>query len=83
MNKSTNPNVARDPAKIQKFLANTHFPASKHELLDAAKKNQAPPEFLESLDSINQGNFSGIEDVLRSYGLRDRSVRDADTQADS
>ena len=69
-----NLDLAYDSAKIQKFLAGTSFPASHHDLIDAAKKNQAPVEVIEALDSINQGNFSGIEDVLKGYRERDRTA---------
>lgn len=59
---------------IQKFIANVNFPASKQDLLEAAERNEAPQEVIDAISSLNQGNFSSPQDVVRGSGINERTA---------
>jgi hypothetical protein len=58
----------RSPANLQKFLAGVHYPASKNDLLSAARKNKAPREIMDLVENMPDQEFGGPQDVQRAYG---------------
>jgi hypothetical protein len=47
------------PIELQKYLSGVDYPASKSELLEAAKSNGAPEDLLGALESASQDEFDG------------------------
>lgn len=60
------------PANVQKFLAGMHYPASKNDLLECAKNNDAPSEVLDELNNLQTDQFGGPQDVMKAYGKGSR-----------
>lgn len=58
----------QSPANLQKFLAGVHYPASKGDLMKAARKNHAPPEIMDIIENMPDQDFGGPQDVQRAYG---------------
>lgn len=58
----------RSPANLQKFLAGVHYPASKSDLMQAAKRNHAPQEVMDLVENMPDQEFGGPQDVQRAYG---------------
>jgi len=58
----------RSPANLQKFLAGVHYPASKQDLLQAVRKNNAPREIMDLVENMPDEEFGGPQDVQRAYG---------------
>lgn len=56
------------PANIQKFLGGVEYPARKEDLLECARRNQAPQEVLETIDDLQAEEFGGPQDVMKAYG---------------
>ncbi|HEY1261652.1 MAG TPA: DUF2795 domain-containing protein [Stellaceae bacterium] len=61
------------PANISYHLKGAHFPASKRELIDLAKKNGADRDVLEVLQDLPGERFLSVADVMKAYGEADRS----------
>jgi hypothetical protein len=51
------------PIELQKYLKGVGYPASKSDLLDAAKSNGAPDDVLSALQSASEDNFDAPTDV--------------------
>ena len=56
------------PATVQKYLKGIDYPAKKRQLLDQAKKNDAPQEVLQVLQQFPDKEFTGPQDVMKAYG---------------
>jgi hypothetical protein len=51
--------------KVCKFLRGTRYPATKQQLMDQARSNQADEEALASLRGMPEGKYSGLDEVSR------------------
>ena len=52
---------------IQRHLRGVDYPADRDELLDAASSEEAPPEVLEDLESLPEGEeFDGPDEVMQA-----------------
>lgn len=58
----------KSPANLQKFLAGVSYPASKRDLMEAAKHNRAPGEIMDLIENMPDQEFGGPQDVQRAYG---------------
>jgi hypothetical protein len=47
------------PIEMQKYLAGVEYPASKSDLLEAARSNGAPEDLPGALESVAQDEFDG------------------------
>lgn len=56
------------PANVQKYLKGIDYPAKKRQLMDQAKKNDAPQEVLQVLQQFPDKEFTGPQDVMKAYG---------------
>jgi hypothetical protein len=56
------------PAKVEKYLAGVDYPASKEELVEAAKRHHAPEEILRVIESLPGERFDAPTAVARAYG---------------
>jgi hypothetical protein len=56
------------PANVQKYLKGVNYPAKKRQLVEQAKKNDAPDEVIVLLQRFPDQEFSGPQDVMKAYG---------------
>jgi Protein of unknown function (DUF2795) len=54
-----------DFVKVYKFLRGTRYPATKQQLMDQARSNQANEEALASLRGMPEREYSGLDEVSR------------------
>ena len=54
-----------DFVKVYKFLRGTCYPATKQQLMDQARSNQADEEALASLRGMPEREYSGLDEVSR------------------
>ena len=52
--------------EIRRYLEDLQFPASKDDLVSAAKSNDAPEELIKQLVDLPRKEFSGSEDVAEA-----------------
>jgi hypothetical protein len=58
----------RSPANIQKHLKGVDYPASKEQLVEAARRNQAPDEVVREIEELPGDRYGGPQDVMKAYG---------------
>lgn len=56
------------PATVQKYLKGVDYPASKNDLLLAARNNEAPQAVLDTIESLPAETFGGPQEVMKAYG---------------
>ena len=54
-----------DFVKVYKFLGGIRYPATKQQLVDQARSNQADEEALDSLRCMPEREYSGLDEVSR------------------
>jgi hypothetical protein len=55
-----------DFIRVHKFLGGVHYPATKQQLVDLARSNQADEKALATLQSLPDGEYSGPDEVSRA-----------------
>jgi len=60
--------VGHSPANMQTFLAGVLYPARKEDLIRRAKKNEAPDDVIEILETFPGEKYGGPQDVMKAYG---------------
>lgn len=61
---SMNPNA--NPAAIQEYLGGLDFPATKQELIDQARNQDAPQDVMSVLEQVDDGEYESPTDVSRA-----------------
>jgi len=56
------------PAQVEKYLKGADYPASKENLLDRARQNQAPDDVVRKIQSLPGDQFPSTKDVMRALG---------------
>jgi Protein of unknown function (DUF2795) len=54
-----------DFIKVHRFLGGIHYPATKQQLVDQARSNQADDEALSSLRGMPDREYSGPDEVSK------------------
>ncbi len=54
-----------DFIKVYKFLGGIHYPATKQQLVDQARSNQADDEAMSSLQDMPEREYSGPDEVSK------------------
>ena len=62
----------QSPSNVQSYLAGVSYPASKQDLLAAAKRNRAPQDVLQIIEGFEEPEFGGPQDVMKEYGRERR-----------
>ena len=52
-----------DPTEVQRHLGGVDYPAKKDELIAAADRNDAPQTVVEALQTLDQEEFGGPDEV--------------------
>jgi hypothetical protein len=58
------------PANVQKYLSGVQYPARKQDLVEQARRNQAPQEIMKMIEGFPGDEFGGPQDVMKAYGER-------------
>ncbi|MCW2944382.1 MAG: hypothetical protein JWR24_1099 [Actinoallomurus sp.] len=56
------------PIQVQKYLSGMSYPATKEELIEHAKSQNAPKEILEALEKIPDDEYDGPNKVSSAVG---------------
>ena len=56
------------PANVQKYLSGVEYPAEKQDLIEAARRNDAPDEVMQTIRKLPEDNYGGPQDVMKGYG---------------
>lgn len=62
----------QSPSNVQSYLAGTSYPATKQDLVQAARENNAPRDIIQILEKLDEDEFGGPQDVMKAYS-RERS----------
>ena len=57
--------IARQRSELPEEV---NYPASKQDLVEAARRNNAPQEVLDIIRGLPCDNFGGPQDVMKAYG---------------
>jgi hypothetical protein len=55
-----------NPIEVQKHLKGVDYPASRDDIVSAARSNDAPDDVVSALESMRDDRFDGPDDVMRS-----------------
>lgn len=58
----------QSPSNITRHLRGLDFPASKQDLLDRARSDNAEPEVLELLERMPDQEYQSMADVMKGFG---------------
>jgi hypothetical protein len=64
-----------DFIKVYRFLRGIRYPATKQQLVDQARSNQADEEALSSLREMPEGEYGGLDEVSRVIAERSERAR--------
>jgi hypothetical protein len=56
------------PITVEKYLKGLNYPASKQQLIDKAKENNAPEDVLLTLESLEEEEYHSPVDVSKAFG---------------
>ena len=56
------------PANVQKYLSGVDYPAEKQDLIEAARRNDAPDEVMQTIRKLPEDHYGGPQDVMKGYG---------------
>jgi len=56
------------PANVQKYLSGVGYPADKQDLIEAARRNDAPDEVMQTIRKLPEEHYGGPQDVMKGYG---------------
>ncbi len=59
------------PAKIQEFLKGAHYPSNKQDLVNLAKRNNAPSDVMNILDLIPEKEYISPARVMKEVGKKE------------
>ncbi|AZL16301.1 DUF2795 domain-containing protein [Rickettsiales endosymbiont of Stachyamoeba lipophora] len=54
-------------AEIERYLKGIHYPANKNDLIDQAKKNNAPKDILNELQAFDDHQYASPIDVSKEF----------------
>lgn len=58
------------PAKIQQYLKGAHYPSSKQDLVELARRNNAPDDVMSTLEMITDKQYSSPVQVMKEIGKK-------------
>ena len=56
------------PTMVTQSLKGIKFPATKNDLLDRAKANNAPEGVIHNIEKLPEGNYQQMIDVTHNFG---------------
>ena len=62
----------RSPSNVQSYLKGATYPASRHDLIETARRNGAPSEVMRVIESLHDEPFGGPQEVMKRYAASRR-----------
>ena len=59
------------PAKIQHSLKGAHYPSNKSDLVNLAKRNNAPQDVMSILDAIPEKEYASPANLMKEVGKKE------------
>lgn len=56
------------PIHVEQYLKGMNYPARKEDLLQCAKKNNAPQKVLDQIQNLGTGEYHSPIDVSKAFG---------------
>ena len=56
------------PANVQFYLKGVEYPTDKQTLVEQARRNDAPPEVMDTIQRLDRDQYGGPQDVMKAYG---------------
>ena len=56
------------PANVQFYLKGVEYPTDKQALVEQARRNDAPPEVMDTIQRLDRDQYGGPQDVMKAYG---------------
>ena len=56
------------PANVQFYLKGVEYPTDKQTLIEQARRNDAPPEVMQTIQRLDRDEYGGPQDVMKAYG---------------
>jgi len=53
---------------VQKYLSGVAYPAGKEDLIEAARRNDAPDEVMQAIRKLPGDHYGGPQEVMKGYG---------------
>jgi uncharacterized protein DUF2795 len=63
----------QSPSNVQSYLSGVDYPATKDDLLQAAKSNGAPRDIIQIIQGFERDEFGGPQEVMKAYGEERRT----------
>jgi hypothetical protein len=57
----------KSPSNLQTYLKGASYPATRHDLLETARRNGAPSEVIRVIEALKDGSFGGPQEVMKRY----------------
>ncbi len=58
----------QSPANISNYLGGIDFPTGKNDIVEHAKQNDAEPDVMKILESLPEGQYENMADVMKGVG---------------
>ncbi len=59
--------ASANPIQVEKYLKGIDFPASKQDLVQCAKENDAPEEVLSMLEQLSGKQYNSPVDITKEF----------------
>ena len=69
------------PINVTHYLKGIDFPASKSDLLEQAKKNNAEDDVLDMIESMPEDDYGDMSEVMHAYGEADSQEGDGEERS--
>lgn len=57
-----------NPAAVERYLRGIAFPATKDDLIEQARDNDAPGDVLKALDMLDDKRYDSVVDITKEVG---------------
>jgi hypothetical protein len=58
---------AKSAQDVLRYLDGIQFPAKKHDIIHAARRNKAPNDIIGALDQLPANEFATSQDLINAY----------------
>jgi hypothetical protein len=70
------------PSNVSHHLKGIHFPAEKSDPCQPAEANGAEPEVMEVLQTVDEGPYESMADIMSAYGDAAAEAREEEPDVD-
>ncbi len=67
--------ISKSEQNFEQYLKGVEFPATKEEVISAAKSNEAPQHLIEHLEGLSSGaKFSSVDELSQAEGYEEQAT---------